>query len=110
MPRLRDAQARYVAGILAGERLPTILGGDLNAVPGTPTVRSLQSRLVDTWPLVGSGPDGTAGDGARIDYVLATPPLAPRSARVLPSAISDHARVVVDLVVPADCPDPDGEG
>jgi hypothetical protein len=29
---------------------------------------------------------------------------------VLPSAISDHARVVVDYVLPADCPDPDDQG
>lgn len=110
MPRLRDAQARRVAGIIAGEQQRTILGGDMNAVPGTATLGALQARLVDAWPIAGAGPAGTAADGARIDYVLASPGVEPQSARTLRSAISDHARVVVDYVVPAGCPDRDADG
>jgi hypothetical protein len=38
--------------------------------------------------------------------VMASPTLEPQGAQALRSAVSDHARVVVDYVVPAstDCP------
>lgn len=103
---LRESQARHVAGILAGEDQPTILGGDMNATANTPTLGPLLARLVDAWPLAGSGPEGTGPNGSRIDFVMASPTLAPQRAQVLRSAVSDHARVIVDYVVPAstDCP------
>ena len=103
---LREAQARHVAGILAGEEQPTILGGDMNATANTPTLGPLLARLVDAWAVAGSGPDGTGPNGSRIDFVMASPTLEPRGAQALRSAVSDHARVVVDYVVPAstDCP------
>lgn len=103
---LREAQARHVAGILAGEEQPTILGGDMNATANTPTLGPLLAQLVDAWPVAGSGPEGTGPNGARIDFVMASPTLEPRSAQVMRSSVSDHARVVVDYVVPAstDCP------
>jgi endonuclease/exonuclease/phosphatase family metal-dependent hydrolase len=103
---LREAQARHVAGILAGEEQPTILGGDMNATANTPTLGPLLARLVDAWAVAGSGPDGTGPNGSRIDFVMASPTLEPQGAQALRSAVSDHARVVVDYVVPAstDCP------
>lgn len=103
---LREAQARHIAGILAGEQQPTILGGDMNATANTPTLGPLLAQLVDAWPVAGSGPEGTGPNGSRIDFVMASPTLEPRSAQVLRSSVSDHARVFVDYVVPAstDCP------
>lgn len=103
---LREAQARHIAGILAGEQQPTILGGDMNATANTPTLGPLLAQLVDAWPVAGSGPEGTGPNGSRIDFVMASPTLEPRSAQVLRSLVSDHARVFVDYVVPAstDCP------
>jgi endonuclease/exonuclease/phosphatase family metal-dependent hydrolase len=103
---LREAQARHVAGILAGEEQPTILGGDMNATANTPTLGPLLAQLVDAWPVAGSGPEGTGPNGSRIDFVMASPILEPRSAQAMRSSVSDHARVVVDYVVPAstDCP------
>ena len=103
---LREAQARHVAGILAGEEQPAILGGDMNATANTPTLGPLLAQLVDAWPVAGSGPEGTGPNGSRIDFVMASPTLEPQGAQTLRSAVSDHARVVVDYVVPAstDCP------
>jgi endonuclease/exonuclease/phosphatase family metal-dependent hydrolase len=103
---LREAQARQVAGIVAGDDQPTILGGDMNATANTPTLGPLLAQLVDAWPIAGSGPEGTGPNGSRIDFVLASPTLEPQRAQVLRSAVSDHARVYVDYVVPAstDCP------
>jgi endonuclease/exonuclease/phosphatase family metal-dependent hydrolase len=103
---LREAQARHVAGILAGEEQPTILGGDMNATANTPTLGPLLAQLVDAWAVAGAGPEGTGPNGSRIDFVMASPTLEPQGAQALRSAVSDHARVVVDYVVPAstDCP------
>jgi len=102
---LREAQARHVAGILAGEDNPIILGGDMNATVNTATLAPLTSLLVDAWS-VGSGPEGTGPNGSRIDFLLASPTIKPQRAQVLRSAISDHARLYADFVVPAatDCP------
>lgn len=102
---LREAQARHVAGILANEENPMILGGDMNATIGTPTLAPLTSLLVDAWT-AGSGPEGTGPNGSRIDFLLTSPTIEPRRAQVLRSGVSDHARLVADFVVPAstDCP------
>lgn len=102
---LREAQARHVAGILAGEENPIILGGDMNATSNTPTLAPLLGQLVDAWS-VGSGPEGTGPNGSRIDFLMSSPSIEPQRAATLRSAISDHARVYADFVVPAstDCP------
>ncbi len=105
MAGLREAQARYVAGILAGEENPIILGGDMNATSNTATLAPLMTTLVDAWS-VGYGPEGTGPNGSRIDFLLASPTIEPQRAQVFPSAISDHNRLTADFVVPAatDCP------
>lgn len=105
LPGLREAQARHVAGILAGEENPIILGGDMNATIRTPTLAPLTNLLVDAWS-VGSGPEGTGPNGSRIDFLLASPTIEPQRAAVLGSGISDHSRLYADFVVPAstDCP------
>ncbi|MEO5662344.1 MAG: endonuclease/exonuclease/phosphatase family protein [Nocardioides sp.] len=105
LPGLREAQARHVAGILANEENPIILGGDMNATISTPTLAPLTAQLVDAWS-VGSGPEGTGPNGSRIDFLLASPTIVPQRAQVLGSAISDHSRLLADFVVPAstDCP------
>ncbi|EON24832.1 Endonuclease/exonuclease/phosphatase [Nocardioides sp. CF8] len=102
---LREAQARHVAGIIANEENPVILGGDMNATINTATLAPLTSVLVDAWT-VGSGPEGTGPNGSRIDFLLASPTIEPQRAAVLRSSISDHARLYADFVVPAatDCP------
>lgn len=105
LPGLRESQARHVAGILANEENPVILGGDMNATIRTATLAPLTSQLVDAWS-VGSGAEGTGPNGSRIDFLLASPTIKPQRALTLRSAISDHARLYADFVVPAatDCP------
>jgi endonuclease/exonuclease/phosphatase family metal-dependent hydrolase len=105
LPGLREAQARHVAGILANETHPIILGGDMNATISTPTLSPLTSLLVDAWS-AGSGPEGTGPNGSRIDFLLTSPSIVAQRAQVLGSAISDHSRLYADFVVPAstDCP------
>lgn len=105
MPALRDRQARVVAATLAADPLPLVLGGDLNAGPATPALRSIRGPVVDGFLRAGSGPGATHGGGARIDYVLASPHLRPTSSRVYPSSVSDHhaLRTTYRFSVGPDC-------
>ncbi|GAA3670417.1 hypothetical protein GCM10022237_32790 [Nocardioides ginsengisoli] len=92
----RMAQARTAIQILAKDPNPKILGGDLNAGPGTAPVQMLRSSgLGDAWA-VGAGAGDTVPAGNprnRIDYVLHDGWFTPIQAAVLRSAVSDHRAV-----------------
>ena len=82
---------------------PTVLLGDLNTVPGSPTYRLLAERLVDAWAEVGDGPGHTWEADApprRIDYVWCGGGVRPVEAQVLPSVASDHAALRVEVELP----------
>lgn len=95
MPRLRTAQARYVAGVLAQEELPVILGGDLNATPGSAPLGALSDVVSDSWS-AGVGRAATGGQH-KIDYILTDREFEPLRSSVLPSAVSDHHRLWADV-------------
>lgn len=107
-PTARRTQARAVARLVGRSGRPTVLGGDLNAVPDMPPLRTLErAGLVDTWPVAGRG-DGLTVPGAapqrRIDYVLASSHFAATAAEALPSLVSDHRAVRAELeLVPEHC-------
>lgn len=99
----RLAQSERIAELLAGAREPTILTGDLNALPSAPELAPLWPVLEDAWTLAGRGPGPTYPAEApdrRIDYVLVSPGVRVRSALVLPSPASDHLQVVARVLVP----------
>lgn len=96
--RLAQAEA-IVAGL---DQRPTILLGDLNTEPGSPTHRLLAAHLDDAWAGVGAGPGATFSaepPPRRIDYVWLGGGLQARTAEVIDSVASDHSalRVVVEL-------------
>ena len=95
-PVVRLAQARQVAGLLAEDDVPTILGGDLNAWPGSPAVVAIGTRLTDTWTAVGQGRAATSRGGNKIDYVFVRG-LRPLRSQVATSGASDHNRLWADL-------------
>lgn len=107
-PTARRAQARAVARLAGRSGGPTVLGGDLNAVPGMPPLRALaRAGLVDAWPVAGLG-EGLTVPGAaprrRIDYVLSSSHFVATDAEVLPSLVSDHRAVRAELMlVPEPC-------
>jgi len=98
---LRRQQADHVRGLVQRGGAPVVLGGDFNASPATVPYATLTSALSDAWTRVGVGRGPTAGrsPGARIDYVFVHEAAIPRAARVVPSAVSDHDAVAVDLLV-----------
>jgi endonuclease/exonuclease/phosphatase family metal-dependent hydrolase len=106
-PRLRhlDELADFAAGRLPVEA-PLIVGGDLNAVPGSATWRRLERFGPDAFAVAGHGDGFSYSSTApvrRIDGVFADPRLRPISAEVLDSAdvriASDHRPLVVEYLL-----------
>jgi endonuclease/exonuclease/phosphatase family metal-dependent hydrolase len=98
----RLEQANKVVELLAGSTRPTLLVGDLNARPDTPEMKTLTAKWNDTWTEVGVGPGYTieaTNPTARIDYILHTPTLRPKSAAVLSTLASDHLPVLASFSV-----------
>ncbi len=95
-PDVRLAQARQVAGVLADDDLPTILGGDLNAWPASATVATIGTQLTDTWTAAGQGRSATSHGGKKIDYLFVRG-LRPLLSQVATSGASDHNRLWADL-------------
>ncbi|TWD79874.1 endonuclease/exonuclease/phosphatase family metal-dependent hydrolase [Kribbella amoyensis] len=91
----RQEQATKVVDLLSDSRKPTLVVGDLNAVPTTPEIKILTAVWQDSWTEVG-GPGYTSpasNPTARIDYLLHSATLRPRSAEVLSTLASDHLPV-----------------
>lgn len=84
--------------------IPLIIGGDINAVPGSASWLRLERFGVDAFAAVGEGPGYTYSATApvrRIDGLFADPRLRPVHAEVLDSAdvrlASDHRPLVVQF-------------
>jgi endonuclease/exonuclease/phosphatase family metal-dependent hydrolase len=110
----RGLQVDAIRKLIAGDRRPFVLMGDLNFRPGSEEYARLlapesggNAPLVDAWPRVGAGDGHTIGLGGRspgrIDYVLVSPDLVPglERARVdTETRASDHQPVFVTLRMP----------
>ena len=98
-PDVRLQQARQVAGVVAADDLPVVLGGDLNAWPASGAVAAIGRELTDTWTAAGQGRSETSRGGKKIDYLFARG-LRPLVSRVAASGASDHHRLWADLRLP----------
>jgi hypothetical protein len=126
-PGIRALQALELAGVVAAEKRPVILVGDLNSHPGVATDGEgilLGAGLRDVWGALHPSDPGltccfledltkTAGASLseRIDYVLTRGPFEPRSAVVLGADRSsrmgglwpsDHAGVFAEVRIADD--------
>lgn len=95
-PRLRLRQARQVARTLRHDRLPFILGGDLNSPPESELVAKLSRGLEDVWSAVGEGRSATSAGGRKIDYLFVRS-MRPLLSQVADSLVSDHHRLWADV-------------
>ena len=106
-PRLRhlDELADFTAQFVPAG-VPLIVGGDINAVPGSATWQRLQRFGTDAFAAAGTG-DGftysTLAPVRRIDGVFADPRLRLLKAETLDSAdvriASDHRPLVVEYLL-----------
>jgi len=97
----RVEQAKTVREIVHAASDPKILCGDMNDVPGSPTLSALLDEAVlrDTALEIDGGSVYTLSDGTprRIDFVLADFAFAVKDYELIDSPASDHRPVVVDL-------------
>jgi endonuclease/exonuclease/phosphatase family metal-dependent hydrolase len=98
--RMRQIEAALT---IIGDSDMVLLGGDMNAEPGSPVYQALlQAGFVDPFVVTGNLPaysDPAIDPHKRIDYVWVRG-LAPVEAQVSPSLASDHRLVVVQVVLP----------
>lgn len=95
-PRRREAEtAQLVAWADPASDLPTVLGGDFNALARARSLRTVRSSYHDAWD-VGLGDPATV-PGRRIDYLWLSRHLIPVQTVVVRSPASDHFAVVSDL-------------
>ena len=101
----RIAQIAAVREVIGVVQESVVLVGDLNARPGTPEIDAITEDLVDAWAEVGVGHGytySTENPHARLDYVLHSNDVIPRTAAVLSTDGSDHLPVIADLALPGD--------
>jgi endonuclease/exonuclease/phosphatase family metal-dependent hydrolase len=94
-PAARVRQVAAIRGLLAADERPKVMGGDFNAHPGSPEMRTAITYINDTWASVGVGLGAThpsTNPRGRIDYLLHDG-LEPLSAQVLRGPVSDHLPV-----------------
>ena len=101
----RRAQAEAVVRLLSEREgaaaEPTVVVGDLNAVPDAPELAPLLEAYPDSWEQAGDGDGFTYPAEApdrRIDYVLADPRTRAVRTRVVSTDASDHLPYVVDYL------------
>ncbi|HHU09003.1 MAG TPA: endonuclease, partial [Intrasporangiaceae bacterium] len=96
------SQAEDLAAMMtaeAGSGLPVVMGGDLNTVPDSPAWAALidtgfVDALAPARPLLTSSSDDLTSE---IDHILVTADLTTSRPRTVPSLLSDHLPVLVDL-------------
>lgn len=97
----RVAQARAINEAFAGNRYPTILAGDLNAVPGSTPIDILEIQWMGAYDKQAPASTFPSDDPRRkIDYIMFRPADQWRvvETRVIPDAIaSDHCAYLVTL-------------
>ncbi|MEV1047724.1 endonuclease/exonuclease/phosphatase family protein [Streptomyces sp. NPDC049916] len=96
-PAVRSAQVADTRRIMAEDRGPKILLGDLNAEPAGPELAPLWRELTDADPGAPTFP--AQAPVKRIDYVAVSDSVRVRRAWVPESTASDHRAVVADLVL-----------
>lgn len=99
---LKAAQMRRAAQLIAADPRPRLVGGDLNARPGSAAVAAARSVADDPFPLVGRGSADTSPGNrprSRIDYLFhrgtAVTGLTALEADVPAVGLSDHRPVRV---------------
>ncbi|GAA1603625.1 MULTISPECIES: endonuclease/exonuclease/phosphatase family protein [Kribbella] len=98
----RLEQAQKVVELLSGSTTPTLLVGDLNAIPTAPEIKTLTAVYDDTWAEVGDGPGYTIeadNPTKRIDFQLHSDGLRPVRAVVPVTPASDHLPVLASFVL-----------
>ena len=98
---IRNEQARVVRKEIEASPYPVIVVGDFNAIEWSYAYQHIKSGLRDAWRELHPWSWGTTcehrGVGVRIDYILCSESIAPKSCVVKNCSVSDHRPVVATL-------------
>ncbi len=100
--RAQNAELEFFLDYIAALRSPVIFGGDLNAPPGSKTIRRITRAARDAWVerhFWGGFTFRTGLPFLRLDYLFSMNGVAAVSAERLNVKISDHFPVIAEFVV-----------
>lgn len=100
-PDLRARQVDEMLAIIGMQDMPTVLAGDLNAMPDAPELRSLFDAFADAGRERNAPTYPATAPDRRIDYILHADSCRADFIPVSPAATSDHLPVVADVVCAA---------
>lgn len=98
----RQLQVKEILGITSGSGRPSLLVGDLNAIPTSTEMQQLMTRFTDVFAALGQDTDYTMpveNPVSRIDYILGHGDIRPRFAEVIRTTASDHLPIIADVSV-----------
>lgn len=98
-----EAQCRYIVEAAQRQTIPTIIAGDFNLLPNTPSIQIIDKHfrnLVSEFNIQTTTPDfddGTDRGGHAIDYIFVNDLVKVTDFRVENVAISDHLPLVLEF-------------
>ncbi|EMY35043.1 endonuclease/exonuclease/phosphatase [Arthrobacter crystallopoietes BAB-32] len=98
----RQSQVKEILAIADDSDRPSVLVGDLNAIPSSPEMQDILTEFTDTFAQLGQDEDFTYPVGEpdrRIDYILTHGDVEVEAAEVIRTMSSDHLPVIADLDV-----------
>ncbi|MCL6632481.1 MAG: endonuclease/exonuclease/phosphatase family protein [Alicyclobacillus herbarius] len=103
-PQVRERQVHDMMRIIAQDRGPKVLMGDLNATPSAPELQPLWRVFANALGKCSNPCMTFPADAPNrlIDYVLVSRGMEVKDAQVIDSQASDHRPVRVQLVLPAE--------
>lgn len=103
----KEVETKNLVNILRGKKDRFIFTGDLNSLPGSPTIDAIQQHLKNagppleqnTWTTKPFSYKGFNADGLkwRLDYCFTTPDIHVRSAQIIATPYSDHLPVLIEF-------------
>jgi endonuclease/exonuclease/phosphatase family metal-dependent hydrolase len=98
--RKRTEQAAFIRKKILASKYPTLVCGDMNAIPSSYTYNQVKSNLMDGFKICGSGYEYTLLGLYRlyrIDYIFHSRDFAGYNYKSYPLDFSDHKTVIMNL-------------
>ncbi|MGF9663240.1 endonuclease/exonuclease/phosphatase family protein [Arthrobacter crystallopoietes] len=98
----RQSQVKEILAVAEESELPSVLVGDLNAVPSAPEMQDIMTGFTDVFAALGQDDAYTypvEEPDRRIDYILTSDDIEAEAAEVIDTTSSDHLPIVADLSI-----------
>jgi endonuclease/exonuclease/phosphatase family metal-dependent hydrolase len=98
----RQSQVKEILAVAQESELPSVLVGDLNAVPSAPEMQDIMTGFTDVFAVLGQDDAYTypiEEPDRRIDYILTSGDIEAEAAEVIDTTSSDHLPIVADLSI-----------